>query len=201
MTFTKRDFAIATFTGLTTGFIGWQVLEYLDRVHTVPFSFAWLMLVIPILWVAGVNLGFFLGRWMPFFNQFGKFVAIGFTNFSVDVGIFNFLFFLSNENKEWFVLFKAASFIIASTHSYFWNKYWSFNAGNSSGGGVEFLKFLSVSGLALLVNVGVSTLFAMSFDPTYGFTEKVWINLGIVAGAASALIFSFVGFRLVVFRK
>lgn len=188
-------------TGLTTGFIGWRVLEYLDKVHTVPFSFAWLMLVIPLLWIIGVNFGFFLGRWMPFFNQFGKFVAIGFTNFAVDVGIFNLLFSLAQENKDWFVLFKALSFIVASTHSYFWNKYWSFNAGGSGGGGAEFLKFLTVSGLALLVNVTVSSLFANSFDPSFGFTEKIWINLGIVAGSAGALMFSFVGFRLVVFRK
>jgi len=201
MTFTKRDLAFAAITGFTTGFIAWRVVEYLEKADSIPFSFMWLMAIIPLLWIFGVNFGFFLGRWMPFFNQFGKFAAIGFTNFAVDIGTFNLLFSLSHENKDWFVLFKVISFIIASTHSYFWNKYWSFNAGSSGGGGVEFLKFLSVSGLALLVNVSVASIFAHSLVAPDGITDKVWINLGLIAGSASALIFSFVGFRLVVFRK
>lgn len=199
MTFTKRDFTIATITGFTTGFIAWRVLEYLD--YMLPVSLAWLILVIPLLWIIGVKFGFFLGRWMPFFNQFGKFAAIGFTNFAVDIGIFNLLFSLAHENTDWFVLFKAASFIVASTHSYFWNKYWSFNAGNSGGGGAEFLKFLTVSALALLVNVTISTIFAHSFHPATGLSEKVWINLGLIAGSGGALVFSFLGFRLVVFNR
>src|SRR3989344_992981 len=89
------------------------------------------MLVVPVLWILGVNLGYFLGRWVVFFNQFGKFAAVGFTNAAVDFGILNLLIaYYGIVSGLGFSLFKATSFVVAVAHSYLWNKFWVFSSEN-----------------------------------------------------------------------
>ena len=200
MPFTKKDFTFAVLTGLMAGTSGWLVLKYLGHPAIAGISTGVLVILVPILWIIGVNFGYFLGRWMPFFNQFGKFVAVGFTNFAVDIGIFNLLFSLSGSNQSVFVECKSASFIIAALNSYMLNKYWAFNAGSAKGGRGEFVKFILVSLLSLLVNVAVAKAVLTASTVAPGVDVKVWANLSLIAGAAAALVFSFVGFRMVVFK-
>lgn len=168
------------------------------------------MVFIPILWICGVNLGYFLGRWINFFNQFGKFAAIGFTNAAVDFGVLNLL--IANTGTTagaWYSVFKAVSFISAIIPSYFWNKHWAFSSksspsagsGSSSGGVFEFAKFISVAVVSILINNGVASFIVNFIDPVLGLDLRVWANIGAVAGSAVALAFSFAGFKLAVFRK
>lgn len=165
-------------------------------------SFIWLIVLVPILWILGVNLGYFLGRWFGFFNQFGKFAAIGFTNAAVDFGVLNLLIFYSGIAVGiWFSVFKAASFIVAAVHSYFWNKYWAFEAGTSGVSGQEFFKFLSITVGAALVNVVVASIIVNIVGPQFALTSEAWANVGAVVGSAVALLLSFAGFRKFVFRK
>src|SRR3989344_8004604 len=164
------------------------------------YSFVWLMLVVPVLWILGVNLGYFLGRWFGFFNQFGKFAAIGFTNAAVDFGALNLL--ISNtgiSSGVWYPVFKSISFLSAIIPSYFWNKYWAFEG--AEGTSFEFAKFMSVAIVSILINDGVASLVVNFVDPMVGLSSAVWANVGAVAGSATALIFSFVGFKVAVFRK
>src|SRR3989344_6235907 len=136
---TKRDLAFAVLTGLITGTIAWRIFEFLNIpvIHWgkiqvicpfVPPCFSnyeyfipWIALVIivPILWILGVLLGYFLGQWLNFFNQFGKFAAIGFTNAAVDFGVLNMLIFYTGifDGKGYSGL-KSISFCIALLSSY-----------------------------------------------------------------------------------
>ena len=209
--FTKKDLIFSVITGFYTGFIAWRVFEFLNvpvfsRVLgllslDIDISSAWMMVLIPVLWILGVNLGYFLGQWMPFFNQFGKFSAIGFTNFFVYLAILDlFIWKTGIANGIWYSVFVSVAFIVSVIHSYGWNKYWVFSAGGSDSGG-QFLKFLVVTVLAGLVNVGVASFVVNFTDPLFGISPEGWANIGGVAGSAVALIFSFVGIRLIVFKK
>src|SRR3989344_5368035 len=105
----KKDLRNALITGFTTGLIAWRVLSYLGA--TIPIFPLWaLALIIPFLWVAGVRLGYFLANFFEPFRQFGKFVAIGFTNAAVDFGTFNLLFSISGENGALYAYLNAISF-------------------------------------------------------------------------------------------
>ncbi len=189
-------------TGFYTGFIAWRIFVFLEVPLFGGVSFAWLMALVPALWILGVNLGYFLGRWFNFFNQFGKFAAIGFTNAAVDFGILNLLiFYFSVAAGVWFSVFKGVSFIISAFHSYFWNKYWTFEAGQSGVTGQEFFKFFIISVIATLVNVIAASIVVNLVGPQFGLSGQVWANIGAVAGSATALVFSFLGFRMFVFRK
>lgn len=216
MGFTKKDFYFSVVTGIITGFVAWKIFGYLAIDIFRNISPAWLMLVVPVLWIIGVNLGYFLGRWFGFFNQFGKFAAIGFTNAAVDFGVLNLL--IANTgilSGGWYTVFKAISFVSAVIPSYFWNKYWAFSsniepaAGEESGGrglpagrqGFEFAKFISVAAVSIFVNTGTASLVVNYVDPLGGLNPATWANVGAVAGSAVALIFSFIGFKLAVFKK
>lgn len=207
MKFTKKDFYFSVITGCITGFSAWRIFEYLAVTEFRGYSFAWFLLVVPVLWILGVNLGCFLGRWLKFFNQFGKFSAIGFTNAAVDFGVLNLL--IANTEISaggWYSVFKAISFMSAIVPSYFWNKYWAFSAegGAVSGGegtSFQFAKFISVAVVSIFINTGIASMVVNYINPLGGLNPEVWANVGAVAGSAVALIFSFVGFKVAVFKK
>ncbi len=216
MKFTKKDFYFSVLTGCITGFVAWRIFEFLGvdifgslRVNIIfhllglPNTYVspvWLMVIVPVLWIIGVNLGYFLGRWLKFFNQFGKFAAIGFTNAAVDFGVLNLLIAGTGISAgAWYPVFKGISFISAVIPSYFWNKYWAFEG--SEGTSFEFAKFVSVAVVSIFINTGTASLVVNYVHPLGGLSPAVWANVGAVAGSAVALIFSFVGFKLAVFKK
>ena len=216
--FTKRDFYFSVITGLITGFIAWRIFVFLRLPEFAGISYVWLAVFVPVLWILGVSLGYFLGRWLAFFNQFGKFSAVGFTNAAVYFGILNFLIFWSDINKGvWYSVFAAIGFVIATLHSYLWNKFWVFSQpeadqlladanisdGNSKNkvNGEELGKFFTTYVVAGLVNIGIASGLVNFLDPVFGFNGDQWANIGGIAGSAVALIVSFVGVKLAVFRK
>jgi len=199
--FGKKDLFFSVVTGLIAGTILWRVFVFLKAAPIFGIPYLWLIAIIPILWVVGVNLGFFLGRWIGFFNQFGKYAAIGFTNFSVDLGVLNLLISYSGiENGVWYSVFKTISFIVAVTHSFFWNKFWAFESGNEKMGG-EFGKFVLVSLVGTAVNVAVASVLVSVIGPKLGFSAVSWASVGSVVGSAMALIFNFFGYRMTVFNR
>lgn len=201
MAFNKKDFYFSIITGLITGFVAWQVLTFLNVAKFNNISFAWLMLFIPILWILGVNLGYFLSRWFGFFNQFGKFAVVGFTNAAVYFGILNSLIYVSGFNSGlWYSLFVAGAFIIGTAHSYFWNKFWVFESRGQSVKN-ELSKFFGVYLIAGLVNTGTASAVVNLTTPLFGLTADQWANVGGIVGSAVALVISFTGVKLAVFRK
>jgi len=202
--FSRRDLYFSVITGFYAGLIAWRVFLFLGLPSPFPLSisWAWLILVIPVLWILGVNLGYFLSKWFKFFQQFGKFSAVGFTNAAVYFGILNVLISWSDINRgAWYSVFVALSFIIGTTHSYFWNKFWVFQATDNGVSRQEFGKFLIVSIIAGFINVGIASGVVNFMNPLLGLTLDQWANVGGVAGSAVALMASFVGFKVAVFHK
>lgn len=201
MKFTKRDLFFSVVTGLITGFSAWRIFNFLEVPMYGGISYAWFLVVVPVVWILGVNLGYFLGRWFPLFNQFGKFVTIGFSNAAVDFGVLNLLIFATGiATGIWYPVFKVISFSCAVIPSFFWNKYWAFGAGGTHEGLSEFLKFISVMIISVLINAGAASLVANFIHPVLGLGAAAWANVSAIVGAAIALIFSFTGFKVAVFK-
>ena len=200
--FSKKDLYFSVITGLIAGFIAWRIFIFLEFPEFAGISYAWLIIFIPIIWILGVNFGYFLGQWLVFFNQFGKFAAVGLTNATVYFAVLNILISWSDINKGvWYSVFVALAFIIATFHSYFWNKYWVFNNGQSDFSGEELGKFFAAYALAGFVNIGISSGLVNFLDPMFGLSGDQWANIGGVAGSAVALMVSFIGVKVVVFKK
>ncbi len=201
MKFTKRDLIFSVATGLITGFSAWRIFGFLKVPVYGGISYSWLLIIVPVVWILGVNLGYFLGRWFSFFNQFGKFTTLGFTNAAVDFGVLNLLIAATGISTGiWYPAFKGVSFVCAVIPSFFWNKYWAFGAGKSGSGKAEFLKFMSVMIIAILINDGTASLVVNFVHPVLGLSATAWANVSAVVGSAVALIFSFTGFKVAVFK-
>ena len=190
----RNDTLYSIITGVTTGLLAWLILKHLEKPTT-----AWLIVIVPVLWIAGVQFGYFLGRWIKSFEQFGIFAAIGFTNFTVDAGVLNLLIATTGiAVGVWYTVFKSISVVIAVTHSYFWNRHWTFSSHAKPEG--EFIKFIFVYLVSIAINVAAASLVVNVLAPV-GSDPKIWANIGSIVGSAIGLIFSFVGFRTVVFKK
>ncbi len=201
MPYSKKDFIFSVASGLVAGAMTWKILDFLKAGLPSTPNY-WLIIIVPVLWTVGVRLGFFLGKWFGFMPQLGKFAAIGLTNATVDFAVLNLLISMTGiALGKWYILFRGLSFLVAVTHSFFWNKYWTFEAGQSQGGGVEFGKFISVNLIAAALNIGIASFVANIIGPQFGLSDQLWANVSAVVGSACALALNFVGLRLLVFKK
>lgn len=197
----RQDVISAVITGLTTGVIAWQILVFLGK--QLPFGMhpVILSVLVPILWVIGVQLGYVLALMYQPFAQFGKFAAIGFANAMVDFGVLYLLIGATGHTQgPAFASFKAISFTVAMVHSYFWNKYWAFNSGRQTTTSRELTLFASVSVASLVVNVAAAAI-TVAAGPLGGLDAKAWAGVAAIVGSAVALIFNFIGLRMFVFGK
>lgn len=196
----QKDVVSAVVTGLTTGIIGWRILVFLG--NTLPLGIAPIALVplVPVLWVVGVQFGYFLSAYFRPFAQFGRFACIGFANALVDFGVLYVLIgFTGLAEGGAYAFFKAVSFAFATVHSYLWNKYWAFDAARTAGGSREAISFITVALASLVVNVGAAS-FVVALRPE-SVAVASWAGIAAVIGSATALVFSFTGFRVFVFKK
>jgi putative flippase GtrA len=195
----KFDIRSALITGLTTGVVLWRVMLFLGHATIMGVPTGLFALIVPVLWLAGVQLGYFLGMWMQGFIQFGRFVAIGFANAAVDFGVLYLLIAATGLAAGIaYSAFKTISFSVATFHSYYWNKHWTFESSRSRDG-KEFLSFLFVAVGSLLVNVAIASA-VLGLRPD-GITPASWAGIAAIAGSGVALIFSFLGFRMFVFKR
>lgn len=195
-----RDVTYALITGLTTGLIADGILTYLHKGLPLGINPSVLVWTLPFLWVVGVQMGYALGAVFRPFMQFGRFACIGFANALVDFGVLYLLIGWTGVSTGIaYSVFKTISFTVATVHSYFWNKYWAFDAGASRGGGSEVARFSVVALASIVVNVAAASA-TVALRPA-SFASQTWAGVGAVVGSAVALVFSFIGYRVFVFRK
>jgi putative flippase GtrA len=132
--------------------------------------------------------------------QFGQFAAVGTLNSFIDLGVFNLETFLYNSSfvgTGIFVVFKAISFLCATTNSFAWNKYWTFSAQKKPQAG-EVTAFYIVAIIGWVLNVGVAT----AVKAMGSGDSKIWINLvAPLAGVVASFLWDFFGYKYFVFKR
>jgi len=157
-----KDIFVTIIVGIFTGLVWVSVFLRLETFESI-LGFkeaAWvLVLVVPVIYVFGLYLGDWLSRKWLFFKSFAKYVMVGFLNTGVDFAVFNLLMSMTGIVKGPAVSsFKTVSFVVAVTNSYFWNKYWAFEAGASTENkSKEFIKFIVVNIIGAFLNVGITS--------------------------------------------
>lgn len=141
----------------------------------------------------------FVGRWVKVVYQFAKFAAVGTLNSFIDFGVVNLLIAITGAaTGATFSGFKAISFLFATTNSFFWNKFWTFD---SKGGDTakQAIQFYIIAGIGLLVNVGVASLVN---NARVGATSiNLWANFAVLCGIGASFIWNFLGYKFIVFKK
>ena len=162
----------------------------------------WLPLVFPIATLAVMAAGSLLGRTSGVAYQFTKFLLVGGLNFLIDLGVLNFLIFATDISSGFYAnTFKAVAFLVAVISSFFWNKFWTFRALSVENTALQFVEFFVVSAIGLGINVGSFALFNDAIGPQAGIDERTWVSVAATGAAAIGLVWNFLGYKLLVFRR
>jgi putative flippase GtrA len=194
----KSDIMASLVLGLIIGLF----LAFILQGFGFGFFSPWiLVLILPILAVIGIFIGEFIGKKIPIILQFVKFIMVGLANTAVDFGILNLLMATTGIYSGTKIFFlNSISFVVSVIHSYFWNKFWTFKAKKTEAT-KEFLQFLIVSIIGLLINGGIVYMITTWLKPMFGLKEEYWANAGKVAATAISLIWNFIGYKFIVFKK
>lgn len=197
---TQRDILFAGINGAIFGVMMASITKNLDVLSLHP---TFLIAIFVFLAILGINVGYFLSRVLaPFFFQLAKFGAVGASNFSIDIGVYSLLILLTGIVSGVFIpIFKGLSFVVAVINSYLWNKHWSFEDKSKEDVGKEFIQFLVVSIIGMVVNVGI-VHFLVNILGTIGeIDEKIWATLSASISAIVVLSWNFIGYKFIVFKK
>lgn len=187
--------------------------ELYDKLHNIliialPIAFPIICLI--FLWFA-----FLIAKKIVIIRQAAKFILVGGLNTLVDWGllallIFVFRKYLTIDSRDvifsvfsltvvFYSLFKAISFILATTNSYVWNKFWTFKRKATEKLSTEFLQFIVISVIGFLINVGLaSSIF--KFIPQFGgLNIDQWAIICAAIATAVSMIWNFLGYKFIVF--
>ena len=135
-------------------------------------------------------------------SQFGKFCYVGFSNLLIDFGILNlFIYYSGLDSGIYYSVFKGTSFLFAVVNSYIWNKYWTFDNGNEGKILKQFMKFLTVLGIGMIINVTIASLIVNKIDPPDSISTKLWANVGAIVSLFFTFSWNFLGMKFLVFNK
>lgn len=203
----KIDIISPIILGLIIAALIISLLKVLETQLQIPADKAiliWVALIIlvPSSLVLWVYITFHLGKRRHVFFQFGKFLPIGVANTAIDFGSLNLLILMSGVDKGlWFSVFKGISFVCAVTNSYLWNRYWTFEGGGTEDVGKQFLKFLVVAVIGFVINVAIASFIVNYVEPFDGISPILWANIGAFASIVIVILWNFLGYKFLVFKK
>ena len=133
--------------------------------------------------------------------QIVKFAAVGGVNTAVDLIVLNILMFVTGiASGVFYSVFKGISFLVAVTNSYIMNKRWTFGSREKKVG-KEFSQFLLISVVGFAINVGAASVVVNLIPNFLDISPKLWGNVGALAGTFCGLLWNFIGYKFIVFKK
>lgn len=200
MKLTVRDLIFAAINGAFIGILAPFIFSNLSVSLPVPIEFFAPLLA--LLSALGIAVGYVLSKFRGFFFQLSKFGLVGVTNTVIDLGIYNLFIFISDVSSGYLIaVFKSFAVLAAIINSYIWNKFWSFEHKDTGNVGEEFMQFLLVSLIGLLLNVGITSLVVNVIGAPAGMSEKAWANVGGLTASILVLTWNFIGYKFFVFKK
>jgi len=206
---TKTDFLKAAIAGAIIALFGLPVLKNLNFLNSFSFfglcAFlaAWL-LFLPPLSVLALFLSHKLALFFEkiFFFEVGKYGLIGMLNTLISGGVFNLLMAITGVAKGLTAdLFIAIGFSAAITHSFFWNKFWTFKAHDKKEIKREYFKFFALSGAVALLNLFLMHILINVVGNHIKIEPKIWANISIGILIPVSFLGNFFGYKLLVFGK
>ena len=200
MTEKKRDLIAVSVIGMAVGILGQPVLTgaggSLGAQERI-FIFLGFSVLAPFALFTASS----LSRFIPVLYQFAKFGAVGALNTFLDLGVLSAAMILSGvASGPLYPVFKGISFLIGTTNSFFWNKYWTF--GSSERPTVsQAAKFYSVAGIGWVINVSSASFVVNVLSRPENITPNQWGIIGGLAGVALSFLWNFIGYKFLVFKR
>lgn len=198
----RIDIIASLIIGVVAGTLMFVIGRTLELPSGVASALKLLPVVFPLATLAAMVVGTFLGRRIPVVYQLTKFVLVGGQNFLIDLGVLNLLIAWTDVSEGFTAsVWKAVAFLVAVSASFFWNKFWTFRSLSTEHAGSQFAQFLVVSGVGLAINVGVFALINDGLGPRGALSTEVWASIAAVGAAVAGLMWNFIGYKFMVFRR
>jgi len=214
-TWRKTDLISALIIGEMVAWLAFTILKTLELdfwtwglyLGLPPLPNFWcgglfLAVIVPIAAAISLYITYVLGKKVPVIFQAGKFATVGISNTLIDWGALNLQILLTGITAGFFYpVFKGVSFLIAIINSFLWNKFWTFKKIKVEKTGTEFLQFLIISAIGLVINVGIASLAVNLIGPQAGISPKIWATVGALIATMFSMVWNFLGYKFIVFKK
>lgn len=189
---------IGTVAGLLLWYIGIRVqIEQPIAAAALP----WLWLMLGILAPIGLKVAALLAQKLPALYQFAKYGLIGVANTFLSLATVNLLAQLTGiETGVATGGFVIVGFLIANTHSFFWNKHWTFADRSQGQAPVQYVEFLLATAASTLLAAGLVSAITHFVEPPAGFTPAQWLNTANLGGIVVSLAWNFFAYKFIIFR-
>lgn len=208
--FSMQDLWRAAIAGEAIAILSLPVLKNLNFLEMLAargvtfnqFLFIWLI-ALPAtsalgLYLAHRSIGF-LG---PMIFELAKYGIVGWLNTFLQAGTFNLLILMTGIAVGlWVDGFAVASFAVAITNGFFWNKFWTFGAGNTQRGEKEYAKYVFVTSITSLLGLLLLHIIINMIGAPQGIDEKVWANIALAILMPISFFGNFFGSKIFVFKR
>lgn len=184
----KKDIFFPIFCGLA---VAWIATDFFAKNFWIYFFIG-----LPLLSVFGLWLVNLIGLKYLFIKQVGKFVLVGAFADVIDIKVFQGLFIFA----QFYIIFKAISFLVATFVKFWLNKYWAFEKNGKEHINKEAVQFFIVTLLGLLINVASFYYFARIMGPQFSMPQETWTELSIIFSALVSAVWNFLGYKHFVFK-
>lgn len=134
-------------------------------------------------------------------GQFARFFVVGVINAAIFLGVLNLLTWMSSiYSGILLVWFNCVAFILTLINSYFLNKRWTFDDSGAHENTVT-AKFIVVTVIGLAINTAILYILTTVIGPRFGISPAWWVNVSAVIVTGFSLIWNFLGYKYVVFKK
>lgn len=194
-----KDFILVTVIGFCAG---WLALLPAKSIGFAITASTVVILVVGLSFFAPLALFVvkLLGRKWKVLEEFGKFAAVGTLNTLLDIGVLNALMITTGIVAGiGFSGFKAISFLVGTTNSYFWNKFWTFQ--NSMPISVsQYSRFFLFTLVGTGINVSVASVLVNGIGAPAGISPSLWANISALIAVFTAMMWNFLSYRKIVFK-
>jgi|SRR3989344_4508734 len=169
--------------------------------HLFVFLILWTTLL-PLVTLVGIFIIHLTAseRWPTVFNL-SKYGIIGGLNLFLGIGIFNlFVLITGIADGLWATFFLSIAFVVTLTNGFFWNKFWTFKAGQSNKTKREYGKFFLVTGTTYLIDITIFNILINVIGPPGGFSQELWANVSLVLLIPVSALGNFIGYKFIVFK-
>jgi len=162
----------------------------------------WFLLFLgPVLAVAGLWVAETISKRLIFIYQFAKYFLVGILTTMIDLKIFDLLISVIGLNIGIISgTAKALSFLISVIVKFIGNKLWVFENKEKSSLGKEFITFLLVTFVGLLIDIGGFFYFAKVLGPQFNMPIAAWVKISVIAAAILAAVWNFLSYKFIVFK-
>ncbi|MBU2539813.1 GtrA family protein [Patescibacteria group bacterium] len=195
------DIILTIICGEASALILADLVKEYDPYSVIKWVLLFLMpvLAIILLWAADL-----IAKKYKFVLQLVRYLLIGILATLIDLEIFELLAWLVGAGAGIVLVsgtFKAVSYLTAVCFKFVGNKYWVFEETSSKGIKEKFLKFIIVTFIGLLFNVGAFLYFSKIVGPQFGISEDIWIKVSVILAAIVAVVWNFLSYKFIVFKK